>query len=88
MANILDRQYKSKSVFNSPNEERAVQDPQSFFADLTEDSQKLCSIDISERDIIEVIHAIANHVAAGPDGLHALLLKHCKSVLAKPLQML
>ena len=86
VANLLEKQYVS--VISIPCAEMIVHDPQSFFADHTNDPQKLCQIDITESDISDATEAIGNHAAAGPDGFHAQLLKCCKRKLAKPLQIL
>ena len=81
MANMLQDQYRSvfssaKDRYNLSTEEEQVGDG------LLED------IDFTEQDFIKEIDTVTVNSAAGPDGFPAIVLKNCKTALAKPLLIL
>ena len=48
----------------------------------------LSDIEFSEQDIIDAINELSNTSASGPDGVPAILLKHCKTSLCNPLHII
>ena len=82
MAKILSEQYSS--VFSTPR--HPLPDPFEYFN--SPDPTNLNDITFAEEDIIEAIDELSNNASAGPDGFPAILLKHSKTILAKPLYIM
>jgi hypothetical protein len=82
MAKILSEQYSS--VFSTPR--HPLPDPFEYFT--SPDPTSLNDINFAEEDIIEAIDELSNNASAGPDGFPAILLKHSKTILAKPLYIM
>ena len=80
MANILQEQYKS--VFSTPKEDYSFLDNENVLPDTI-----INDIQFSENDFIEEIDTLSTNSAAGPDGIPAIFLKHCKVSIAKPLNI-
>jgi len=79
----LIRQFNS--VFTSPNPEKIVTDPESFFScqSIAAEHAHLYMTDIviSEQTIMEAIGELSAHSAAGPDGVPSTLLINCATEL-------
>lgn len=86
MAGRLQQQYKN--VFSTPQLSKTEAVPISLQVPTDEDHQLLTNIKLEIRDIVASINNIKPDSVAGPDGLHARLLRNCRSELAKPLQQL
>ena len=81
MANILSDQYAS--VFSIPSPKKHPDEGES-----DHHTPILDDVVFTEEDIIDAIDELRNNSASGPDGLSAILLKKCKTSLAKPLYSL
>lgn len=89
MASMLAEQYSS--VFSTPK--NALLEPEDIFQDLTGQPSSaerpgLNDIQFNENDIIRAIGEVPSTAAAGPDRYPAMLLKQCRTSLAKPLHMI
>ena len=82
---MLKTQYES--VYSSPLPDKIVSSPQEFFSENVTPVQ-LDNVQIDREDIMDAIDQLNPHSAAGPDGVHAIVLKRCKRSLAEPLQFL
>ena len=80
MAEMLADQYSK--VFSKPKEPLSTAED---IFDGENPTQCLQDIDFTEDDIVKAIGEISPTAAAGPDRFPAILLKQCKTVLAKPL---
>ncbi|XP_014774935.1 uncharacterized protein LOC106872446 [Octopus bimaculoides] len=78
------------SVFTPPLRHMQVSRPVELFITIKAE-RKAVTIEytnIEEEDVILAIDDVDANAAAGPDRFPAILLKSCKRVLAKPLQLL
>ena len=75
MTNLLQEQYKS--VFNTPKEDYSFLDNENILPGSVIDD-----IQFFENDFIAEIDSLATNSAAGPDGIPAIFLKHCKGSIA------
>ena len=84
MADMLAEQYNS--VFSIPKE-KPISPSQGIFqcGSHLQDGRYISDIEFSVKDIEEAISDISTTAAAGPERFPAILLKQCKSQLAKPL---
>ena len=77
MANILLKQYSS--VFSEPAGSPYLT------SEVDENAPTLSDFQFTEKDLIDAIDELSNSSASGPDGVSAIFLKKCKTVLCKPL---
>ena len=84
MADMLAEQYNS--VFSIPKE-NPISPSQGIFqcGSQLQDGRYISDIEFSVKNIEEAISEISATATAGPDRFPAILLKKCKSQLAKPL---
>ena len=79
-ANLFNKYFYSvfsRSTYSLPN-----------FENMPRASVSLDSIYISEEDVYDVLLSLDPHKATGIDGISPAILKHCTSVLVKPLHYL
>ena len=79
-ANLFNKYFYSvfsRSTYSLPN-----------FESMPQASVSLDSIYISEEDVYDVLLSLDPHKATGIDGISPAILKHCASVLVKPLHYL
>ena len=84
MAEMLSDQYSS--VFTEPR--RKMPSPDEIFSRYEEAEICLDNIDFTEDDVQKAISELSITSAAGPDRYPAILLKNCKSSMAKPLYLI
>ena len=83
MADLLSKQYTT--VFSKPIDPSTLPRKKRR---ITGSDRSLHTISFTENDIIKAIDEISSTAAAGPDAFPAILLKKCKTTLAKPIAIL
>ena len=84
MAEMLSTQYSS--VFSEPKQE--MEDPEDLFPDGNYSESWIHNVTFDQEDIVNAINEISHTAAAGPDRFPAVLLKHCRNALARPLYLI
>ena len=83
--NLLLQQYSS--VFSAPQPHKIIPNPIEFFTEEAHQAH-LTNFAVTAEDIEKSIKELKPNSAAGPDGVPAILLLKCSSVLARPLSKL
>jgi hypothetical protein len=86
IADILNKQYQS--AFSNPLINKIVENPNVFFIANNHEVETLSDFIFGESDIVKAIGQINNFSTAGPDGWSAILIKNCKTELAKPIYLM
>jgi len=83
MAKLLMKQYEK--AFSTPDKNKIVQDPISFFNCLDYSKPTFTDFVFSPQDISQAIDELKLSSAPGPDSVPTSLLKYCKTSLSTPL---
>ena len=85
MADMLSTQYSS--VLSEPKEE--MEDPDDLFPDGNYSESSIHNVAFDQEDIACQCHNAISHIlASGPDRYPAVLLKHCRNALARPIYLI
>ena len=84
MAKIVSRQYLKVFGNTTPSRKEEI------YKNLceSEDMNALDNFSFTQDDIVAAIDELSNASSAGPDNFPSMLLKICKTIIAKPLKMI